>query len=63
MEIIQKGDRVTTKTVGSDPRMVVGEVVEITRNIVRFLLDAGQSEFGESIRPVFSRPLHKIRKL
>lgn len=63
MEPIQVGDRVTTKTVGSNAFMITGEVVEVTENIVRFLLDAGQSEFGENIRPVFSRPLHKIRKL
>lgn len=54
------GDRVQSRTVGSDSRMVVGEVVEITGNVVRFLLDEGQSKYG---RPTFSRPIHKIRKL
>ena len=61
METIKIGNRVITKTVGSSPRMIVGEVVAIEGNIIRFLLDEGQSEFG--VRPVFSRPIHKIRRL
>jgi len=60
METIQVGDRIGTMMVGSSPKYVTGEVVEVQGKIIRFLLDANQSEYG--VRPIFSRLIHQVTR-